>query len=1683
MSVRKQDATMSSPPSTTTASPFKENYCAYVIVAPLDCNMAFDAAADFANHKAKFCIQSDYFDPVKLQQSLLHAETTTDATATSVLTFAQVQQYLNGSVESGGIGKVSLLDLKATMQKNELEMDKLRRHVKKTREKEKADELRVLKTKQQHALLQKQKEDAEVVALLQEIERRKEEELRARAQREKVKAELRYLDAAGMASLEEERKRELIDLVKQMELLKKKEAAAIEEIEALERRVKEQELKHRQDEKEVQAKLQEVEDTSKGDGRVKELRKRHMARSQSYGAQAALLEQKRTELQEAQKKIGREMEQLGRGDNQEDVHPATFNYKAEARRVEELAAQFDRDAKERVDTLAAMDTDGHEFVMPTTNMETRVEVDARGNNFASPSPTKASHTPRPEVSPEKPATAKTVSPIARASPKPLAPTMDSLEQEVLHRQQSDQALKRPATPRQPPPVPPPVAHYGHPPSTMPYADPMAYHNPSPMGPYYPPPSYGGYPPQPGLPPSSYYAPSPYGMPPPMMYPQQPPPYFNGYSGFAATGAAIMGYPPPMYMPFAPSPMMMPPGMLGGGSMFEPPPDPETIRLQQQLDAMKQLKEQRELEMETLRFQQMINSIQAKLPGVVAKEVAMMPSLSTASSATELAPTQKLPGENNELDSKELRQLKLKHAEDMLKLKQQRDLMEEEEKLQAIMEQREKRKKEVADQQAHEEWLANQKRLVMTQRMKKMIAQERPLSASGSGDTRVFPYDPELGFAIFWDYILLVPLQASFLQVTYAIYDGSILRTKHKVIRAHECEPHGPSFHRCILASKRDLDHMPASTTLRLLAEVAIVNPPSDKGPTKPMSLGWTAMDLFLDSDSLQQGNFKLPLSHSPLPQINATTKWSPPLDVSNTTDATLYLRVVHAAHVDEAAKFSVNPDATANKYETPIVPSVTTTPTMESPQKRKPSNAPGDGNNMRAQFPSSTSTSPLKRSPSKVQMSQPAKPPPTSADTNALPAIPTSRPAAIAVDNGPIEYVFVISQLRPTSSKEWNDVERVQLQLCRGNESNPFFTSDERDVDDPSLKWTACFSVHPGQDKIVTLVLRRKRGSGSDDTSLRAELSLDVGGNNQQVVDLVAADKDVRATLTVSLSPASTREAMDDSARRTGTPALPTQLHAGEGWVDCDLSSARAAAQKTLFAPCDGFDVYVDGARSLPDLVTATKLTCFALHADMSTCAPLQESTTAFASPDETVYSPMFNVWLEYRSERFNPTLTLLCRVDTIDATTKAPRVVGYCALPVFLTHGDDGVKPPTKATTQEFCLNAGAFQVPLRLGAQVGTDKIDLTAKACDGFLKLPCATLLVRIVPAAKTDDGLKCLSRADVPSTEWVAKGISQPTPMYAEKTYDSTTSRPSLAEAKLYKLRMRRAPNTVAGSVAALVDKAAIDTSEKWTQWLQSQLSSKPTSSVADTLSTVFPYEPEIGFRVAVDGLHNVQSGTLYKVVFCMSPPSPFYQDPKMTDEVHMTTSYDWSSAQSSPEFQDGFITFRDVMEFPKTQLTIIFDVRAMKQGKNNAWVSSQVGWGYLKLLNDARCVAAGSYQLPLFSGAVTLDILQHDLSLDELVASETTKKKGSLVSYLTGSSIFVRLEDNCLPNTFPQPLSPDVTPVGIAATPKYAYDRAAVATQKKKKPLVKLLGDKSERDGDKELNVAFAKEMDISHYSF
>ncbi|OWZ13936.1 LOW QUALITY PROTEIN: hypothetical protein PHMEG_00012658 [Phytophthora megakarya] len=354
--------------------------------------------------------------------------------------------------------------------------------------------------------------------------------------------------------------------------------------------------------------------------------------------------------------------------------------------------------------------------------------------------------------------------------------------------------------------------------------------------------------------------------------------------------------------------------------------------------------------------------------------------------------------------------------------------------------------------------------------------------------------------------------------------------------------------------------------------------------------------------------------------------------------------------------------------------------------------------------------------------------------------------------------------------------------------------------------------------------------------------------------------------------------------------------------------------------------------------------------------------------------------------------------------------------------------------------------------------------------MLATPMSNIFDPVYDASR--DGFTLLSRKNFLPHEWEANGLLIPAPQYYDKFYDSLRCVPSGIEEKIYSIRKNRKPMTI----TQCLQQMSLYTSEA-----QDMLKAKPPNNL-DLLSAL-RYEPAIGFQVAVDALHNVKArgGLFFKVLFSVYPPGSFYKAIRLTEGVHFTTTMDWTSAQTSPEFNDGYMTLRDS---PSDQmLVILFDIRSLtRHPKTGATTSQQYGWTFLPVLTISRSINTCNSQLPLFQGEVNLDLFKTAISglnaLVDDIGNENVKKLVPVAE--SGASLFVRLQNPQMPHMSTQPivdarLSKMVPPRHAA---KYAYDSAKIAALKKKTPLNKLLpGNTLDKQFEKELNQAFVQPTD------
>jgi len=536
----------------------------------------------------------------------------------------------------------------------------------------------------------------------------------------------------------------------------------------------------------------------------------------------------------------------------------------------------------------------------------------------------------------------------------------------------------------------------------------------------------------------------------------------------------------------------------------------------------------------------------------------------------------------------------------------------------------------------------------------------------------------------------------------------------------------------------------------------------------------------------------------------------------------------------------------------------------------------------------------------------------------------------------------------------------------------------------------------------------------------------------------------------------------------------------------------------------DGFDVYVDGARFLPDYVT---LSSAHVKLMLPSFEMVGEEKSAFPRLSESAYNPKYRLRAEFRGESIaNPVATLLFRVDTIDRYTQKTFAVGYACLNAFVMP-NGSMEQPSKPMQQEFVLNEGAFQLPLFQLPPNPKKSFD-AAHFVEHLAapRVPCSTLLVRIFPAKKSKDGVHILKLDEFPEEQWMKRGLVIPEPLYKAtstknirlETYDSTRCVPYPCEKRLYNVLIDR-EDALIGEVAPLAKRPGIEEDdhveimedEELTDWIKKRLQN-PKGMMS--LDHATQYQLDAGFKVRVSNLVNLRSsdtakGKVLKVIFSLCPPGGYYGNPRLTENVGFTTGHDFEAGTNFPTFTDELFSFREVPYDPK--LVLIVDVKVVRYTMKSQMdlAIEDVAWGVVPIFDkEGPFTRNGIHLAPLFSGQVDTswlaDLQASELQPLEFIRQETLKApKQSKLKVRGNAGVLVHLVDDLLLDCFR--LSD--AKVRTDSVPEALESRyTAYVAERDKKPLHTNV-PKQHRDDlvrfEKELNEFFAKRTDIASYAF
>ncbi|KAL4486755.1 hypothetical protein ABPG72_006587 [Tetrahymena utriculariae] len=523
-----------------------------------------------------------------------------------------------------------------------------------------------------------------------------------------------------------------------------------------------------------------------------------------------------------------------------------------------------------------------------------------------------------------------------------------------------------------------------------------------------------------------------------------------------------------------------------------------------------------------------------------------------------------------------------------------------------------------------------------------------------------------------------------------------------------------------------------------------------------------------------------------------------------------------------------------------------------------------------------------------------------------------------------------------------------------------------------------------------------------------------------------------------------------------------------------------------------GIDFYVDAARFLPDNVTICKISVTIINHNFER---VFESDAALPDLLSDAFSPKFSFRKELRATHFDPTLQAFMTVETIDNMNKEVRIVGYSIINFFLNQKTK--KQPTNQLDTDIILQDGNYQIPIF--CQHPPKIKPFNVERLSQLDKLPCASLLVRIRLAPMSEDGLRALTLDDIQKQDWEKIGLWVPAPPYSierQSFYNTSYYNLRDSEKELFVIRLnRQSPpqvellNIIVNAVAQKTKQERIAQAEKLKskikpteqdlergivtkvdnvgeakQWIDKNIIRDPYTDIIE-LQYFAKYKPDAGFKFSLDGFHN-NPQTDYPIIglFCLNPPGDLYKNlGAKTDTVILDSAFNWDSPIISPQFNEGYFTFRGI-DYSKN-LSIIIDCRKVKfSERGDKVVIENVGWTICPIFTPNGYVKSGIYQIPMFKGSIPMHVVDSVTRQDpwEYIEEQLKTPKSGVVYYENMSAI-IRLLDAQRDGHYQVPF--DHTRIIYKYIPKnrlgsYAYNAAVEVKLQKAKKLMSLVPNKA-----------------------
>ncbi|CAI5777313.1 Hypothetical predicted protein [Podarcis lilfordi] len=491
-------------------------------------------------------------------------------------------------------------------------------------------------------------------------------------------------------------------------------------------------------------------------------------------------------------------------------------------------------------------------------------------------------------------------------------------------------------------------------------------------------------------------------------------------------------------------------------------------------------------------------------------------------------------------------------------------------------------------------------------------------------------------------------------------------------------------------------------------------------------------------------------------------------------------------------------------------------------------------------------------------------------------------------------------------------------------------------------------------------------------------------------------------------------------------PESPPPLDPAKTWPhEAFIHHFRETPPVEPFRAGDGFDLYIDGARFLPDGVTVTRVTARIFTSGFMQIGP---DICTGIDLNSSIFDPLYNYSVEIREPVIAPCATLLLKVYSINRLTSELIQIGWAALNVFVQCGTH-TAPEPEAKGMQVSLNDGAHQLRIFHNSPCPDQPFSTSSLTSVGRY-VPCATLLVRLIKAP-VNSSHKTLQRSMVPQTNWAKVGLFQSRPDYSDGVYYSDSAKPTAGESCFYEAMTNRSVVSVREIVHQLEGPKSLSTDEEVVTWIHQKLTRVPGSSPQPfSLTYVSRYIPTYGIKFALDRGMNLPWSGLTIAQFCFNPPGACYFGAQWLkyDYPIFVEELDKNSYQQWPVWLDGFKTcpHRVYHEYTAIIIHLYQGVvnpaqcasgekecqaaqrRVMLKGEQLHYTQKSGAWTALHVFSRGYC-NTGIYQLPLYQGAPSQIILA---SLSEgkcssIMKSMLQKKEIQLVP---GASVVVRIAD-------------------------------------------------------------------------